>query len=646
MRGLLLYGLLVVVCVPLDLHGQNPYPLDIDGPCGATFSCRQVLNAWNDATWQAVVDDQIHPNGTLATVRWYTTEGECDGTKCESQLRPIGTRTLDVETHHFGGVTDEFGNVLLSHALGDDEPRFRKLRNFSELLRLSSINDLQCWKFYVDGQQSYSSASQLCVELDSASDASIRILGAYGVACAKQRGGVWPSAGVPDYCADYERQGNAIFGLSGPSAHGEVKRLANGEAFLPNGFNNYQDAPANHPQVFRPDYYELQFLMDFAEYENDDQLRSDVIDMLNDYIVSTGINRIHRGKTGQFNEETTIFTCKELCTPPYMDNIDTWRAVPALSGLLAAHAGRIPPATRKYLFDYWWQAYGGGNPAYPGAGAKPFEIYSDQQPAVKQPDDSYKVFAMWIPLGMHYDAAWVDAAVSQLVDVEYLWDQGHFGTAEYYGAYYSQFAQRAIGLATGAMDPATYVLSPPRLVTATATSPMSVTITWSPAAGATEYEVVRSGADELPHVVNRTSNLMFVDGTVMGSRTYVYKVRSINGGSTSAAGAADIATTLLFTDDPIQPAFTIVKAAHLSELRSAANAVRAAAGLPGFSFTDPAVSPGTVPIKATHVTELRAALAAAFDALGLGAVGFADSIISAGIPIKGTHFDQLRRSVE
>jgi hypothetical protein len=49
---------------------------------------------------------------------------------------------------------------------------------------------------------------------------------------------------------------------------------------------------------------------------------------------------------------------------------------------------------------------------------------------------------------------------------------------------------------------------------------------------------------------------------------------------------------------------TVIKAVHLTELRTAVNAVRTAAGLSPATFTD--ATPGGILIKAIHIQELRA----------------------------------------
>lgn len=445
----------------------KPYPLTPQSLCGSNQTCAEVLDRWNMASWNDLVDDTFDTGGhAYAAVRWYKTEGECTGTLCDDQLHdgkddpdnPMSVDrcpTLDVTTHHFCGVTDELSNVLLSFAMGSNQVRYEKLRNFTEALREPALDDLQCWKYYVNGSGSYDHTT-LCVLHDSAADASVRILGAYGIACGKQRGGIW-ATGAIDYCADYVRQGEAVWQL-GSGHPGEVKLLANGEYYLAASHTNQISAPTAESS-FRPDYYELQFLMDYAVYRRSAARVQGVLDVLHDYIVSIGTNHIHRGKTGHFNAATSTYTCDQgpiTCAQPYMDNIDTWRAIPALSGLVNVHPQRIPESDRTATFDYWWQSFAGGHPTLYGPDAsKPMEIYSNAvDGGVRQEEDSYKSLSAWIPLGAAEDAAYTRSAIDHLVDMKYDGTHEQFYAAAYYGGYFSQFAQRALGAATGMIDPA------------------------------------------------------------------------------------------------------------------------------------------------------------------------------------------------
>jgi hypothetical protein len=464
----------------------KPYPLSPQSLCGTTQTCAAVLDRWNNASWADLVDENFDSGShDLAAVRWYTTEGTCstnNGPYCTDQLHDGKDSSdpgavdrcpvLQAGNHQFCGVTDELSNVLLSHAMGSDQSHFQKLRNFTELLRdHDHLHDLQCWKYYVNTRKDYQKYSDVCVLTDSAADASLRILGAYGIACAKQRRGLWSQASA-DYCADYLKQGNAIWEF-GPTGHGEIKQLQNGRFYLAASFMNQPWAPTASVS-FRPDYYELQFLMDFALYRRSKVMIQGVLDMLGAYAVSMGTNHIHRGKKGHFDQDAATYFCDEgpiSCDHPYMDNTDTWRAIPALGGLLNVHPDLVPSGLRSSIFDYWWQHFSGGHPSlYGPAAPKPREIYANQADGdVKQAYDTYQTLPMWVPLAAAYDPGYVIAAIRHLVDDLYRPDVEHFDLAAYYGGYYSQFAQRAIGVATGMIDPelwagsSFYTIAPCRL---------------------------------------------------------------------------------------------------------------------------------------------------------------------------------------
>ena len=63
-----------------------------------------------------------------------------------------------------------------------------------------------------------------------------------------------------------------------------------------------------------------------------------------------------------------------------------------------------------------------------------------------------------------------------------------------------------------------------------------------------------------------------------------------------------------FTDHPIRPGVTPVKAVHFTELRERTDALRRAVGLPAFSWTDTVLRPGVSSVKLVHLRELREAL--------------------------------------
>ena len=93
--------------------------------------------------------------------------------------------------------------------------------------------------------------------------------------------------------------------------------------------------------------------------------------------------------------------------------------------------------------------------------------------------------------------------------------------------------------------------------------------------------------------------------------------------------------------DPVLSGATI-SAAHLVELRTAINGVRAEHGLPDVNFTDATVSPFVTAIRAVHITELRGALDSVYTGAGQSAPSYTDATL-AGVFVKAQHLHELRQ---
>lgn len=165
-------------------------------------------------------------------------------------------------------------------------------------------------------------------------------------------------------------------------------------------------------------------------------------------------------------------------------------------------------------------------------------------------------------------------------------------------------------------------ITAPTGVVALASSTSNVNITWNAVAGAVQYDVYRRAAGGSFTLAGTTAATNFPDGGRTANTAYLYLVKAIGAGAeTSPDSAADLATTTIYTNDPAVAASTTVAAAHITQLRTAVDAVRAlAGGLGGGSYAQ-AVSTGVV-ITAAHMLELRTALTPARSTLGLSAVTY------------------------
>ena len=110
--------------------------------------------------------------------------------------------------------------------------------------------------------------------------------------------------------------------------------------------------------------------------------------------------------------------------------------------------------------------------------------------------------------------------------------------------------------------------------------------------------------------------------------------------------AVTAAATGTFTDDPLVPGVTPVRAVHFTELRTRIDALRERAGLPRFGWTDPILRTGMTPVRLMHLLELRSALADAYAAAGRSGPPYTDASPQAGrTPIRTTHLMELRAAV-
>ncbi len=192
----------------------------------------------------------------------------------------------------------------------------------------------------------------------------------------------------------------------------------------------------------------------------------------------------------------------------------------------------------------------------------------------------------------------------------------------------------------------------PTGVTATAQSATSVLVSWTLATGTApvQYNVYRSANGTTFGQVGSIAhpNTSFTDNSASSNTAYLYKVRSsaAGGANESVDSNRDLATTVIFTDPTLVGGTTRIKSVHVTELRTAIDAVRALTPLGAGTYTDPTITGATTHIKRLHIVDLRTALDAARANLSLSTLSYAESLTAGATRIKISHFNELRAGVQ
>jgi hypothetical protein len=208
-------------------------------------------------------------------------------------------------------------------------------------------------------------------------------------------------------------------------------------------------------------------------------------------------------------------------------------------------------------------------------------------------------------------------------------------------------------------EPSSSSIAPgPTGLVATAALGTRVMLSWhAPASGTVDHYVVERSSNGTgafsPLAISPTTTENVPDDTASPATAYLYRVKAVFAdGANSGYSNPDLATTVIFTDDPVvgandpqnRPA-TTVRAYHLTELHMAIDAVRTLAGLPPAQWkSDPTPAVGGS-ILADHFLELRANLNPALSALGLAQLPN-DPTLAVGLPPRKEHVQDVRDKVK
>ncbi len=161
-------------------------------------------------------------------------------------------------------------------------------------------------------------------------------------------------------------------------------------------------------------------------------------------------------------------------------------------------------------------------------------------------------------------------------------------------------------------------------------------------------ELTYAAASSSPGVasVSVSGSTVTVTPVSAGASVVTVTATDRDGSNGSATQAFAVTVTASFTDDPLVPGVTPIKAVHFTELRARINALRASAGSARFAWTDPVLTPGVTPVRLRHLVELREALAAAYRAAGQAAPRWTDAAPAGGATaIRAVHVTELRAAV-
>lgn len=183
---------------------------------------------------------------------------------------------------------------------------------------------------------------------------------------------------------------------------------------------------------------------------------------------------------------------------------------------------------------------------------------------------------------------------------------------------------------------------------ATANGTTQIGLGWSVTSGAATYQIERRiGTGAWTPLASNITTTFYTNSGLTANLAYFYRVRGVDSfGSAGPYSDPDLATTVVFTDDPLVVRTTIVRTYHITQLRAAVNIVRSAATLGPYNFTDATLTPGTSLIRAVHITDLRTALNAARSALGLPAVFYTQSIVPNASRVFAADINDLRNGVK
>ncbi|PYQ31945.1 MAG: hypothetical protein DMF56_02270 [Acidobacteria bacterium] len=180
---------------------------------------------------------------------------------------------------------------------------------------------------------------------------------------------------------------------------------------------------------------------------------------------------------------------------------------------------------------------------------------------------------------------------------------------------------------------------------AAAASSSQVALSWNAAAGATSYAVMRSANNAPFTSVTTTANLFYTDASVAAGTGYRYQILALDACPLSLGYSnPELVVPFSWTDPSLSPG-AIVRANHLTELRNAVNAARAALGWAALTFNG-TITPGQTVLR-SHLIDIRTALDAVRTGAGMAAASYNDPTVTVNVtPIRAVHILDLRAALQ
>ena len=194
-------------------------------------------------------------------------------------------------------------------------------------------------------------------------------------------------------------------------------------------------------------------------------------------------------------------------------------------------------------------------------------------------------------------------------------------------------------------------LTAPTNVTATFDGVSGVSLNWTVAPGAAKYNIYRSSPTDyqsFTKLVTSPTTPPFTDTGVSLGNAYLYKIRSTDAGGVteSSDSNADVATTVIYTNVTLTASTSLIRAADMTDLRSAADKVRILAKLGAPGYTNPTITAGTSKVDTDDMNEVRSVIGSSLATMGLPGISFSSNPITVNTTkINAVDFNELRNGI-